>query len=149
MEAELLDYNDPGMHVTWLVNDTDAFPINPGPTSERDRNLHFGVNYREWFALYFDVLGVGVKDLLTNGASEVSRIAEFDEEIPDYPMLSRINGMLYDAVFESTEVDALRTECLRVQSQTTNQLALRGIEKLLRICDWALHLDLSIYLMCN
>jgi len=146
---EFLDYNDPGMHVTWLVNDTEAFPINPGRTSERDRILHFGVNYREWFALYFQVLGVGGKDLLTNDVSEVPRIAEFDEDIPDYPMLSRINGMLHDAVFESTEVGALRTECLRVQSQTTNERALSGIDKLLRICDWALHLDLSIYLMCN
>jgi hypothetical protein len=87
VESELTDFRDPGMHVTWLVTNTEAFALNPGPTSERDRVLHFGLKYREWLALYFDVLGVGgewvppVTDttLLANGM-----ISQFDEDIPDY-----------------------------------------------------------------
>ena len=40
-ETELEDFYDPGMHGTWLVKDTEAFPLNPGPTSERDRTRKF------------------------------------------------------------------------------------------------------------
>jgi hypothetical protein len=55
---------------------------------------------------------------------EATIIAEFDEEIPDYPMLSRISGEYYDAVFEKDEVEPLRGECLRAKSSTTNLLPL-------------------------
>ena len=49
---------DPGMHVTWLVHDIAAFQQHPGPTSIRDRSLKFGLSYKEWYAVYFDVLRV-------------------------------------------------------------------------------------------
>jgi hypothetical protein len=153
-ETDLEDFYDPGMHGTWLVKDTEAFPLNPGPTSERDRTLNFGLNYQEWFAIFFDVLGVD-KSGYDNWAKENPEAAkgsiliEFDEEIPSYPMLSRIVGGRYDIVFEADEVERLREECLRVKSQTSNAVALKGIRKLLLMCDWAQRLDLSIYLMCD
>jgi hypothetical protein len=53
-------------------------------------------------------------------------ISEFDEDIPDYPLLSRINGMLYDAVFETKEVEGLRQECLRVKSFAYESSRLEG-----------------------
>jgi hypothetical protein len=153
IEPELVDFNDPGMHVTWLVRDTEAFFLNPGPTSERDRMLHFGLKYREWLALYFDVLGVGRKwtPPVTETASLADNviISEFDEDITDYPLLSRINGMLYDAVFETDELEGLRQECLRVKSFAANGLALKGLDKLIQICQWAQQLNLSIFLMCD
>ena len=150
---ELTDFVEPGMHVTWLVNDIEAFASNPGPTSEHDRILHFGLKYREWLALYFDVLGVGRK--WTPPVNETASLAdnvvisEFDGDIPNYPMLSRINGMLSDAVFAPDQVDLLRQECLRVKSFATNPVAVRGLEKLIQICDWAKRLDLSIFLMSD
>ena len=153
VESELTDFHDPDMHVTWLVKDTDAFFLNPGPTSERDRVLHFGLKYREWLALYFDVLGVGSKwtppVTQTTSLAENVIISEFTEDIPAYPLLSRINGKYYDAVFETDEVEGLRAECLRVKSITTNPLAVRGLDKLIHICGWAQRLNLSILLMCE
>ena len=154
LEAELEDFHDPGMHVTWLVKDTQAFCQNPGPTSARDRALNFGLNHREWLALYFDVLEVdrSVSDkLVAEFASRSQKYIadEFEEEIPGYPMLSRINGIYRDAVFERSEVEVLRQECLQLKSHTSNPIALKGADKLLKISDWAQHLNLSIFLMCD
>ncbi len=153
-KPELEDFDDPGMHVTWLVKDTEAFPLNPWPTSERDRTLQFGLNYQEWSALFFDVLGVdrrGYDNWAKENPEEAkgSILIEFDEELFDYPMLSRIVGIRYDAVFGVNEVEQLREECLRVKSQTSNAVPLKGIDKLLLMCDWAQQLKLSIYLMCD
>jgi|SRR5687768_8007952 len=149
-EPDLEDFHDPGMHVTWLVRNTEAFSQKPGPTSARDRTLSFGLNYREWLALYFGVLGVDrsvFEKWLADGQKRI--LDEFEEEIPGYPMLSRINGVYYDAVFESQEVETLRQECMRVKSSTSNPIALKGVDKLLKICDWAQRLNLSVFLMCN
>ena len=156
-KSELEDFNDPGMHVTWLVSDTKAFPLNPGPTSERDRVLHFGLNYEEWLALFFDAIGVdkeGYDRFIEENPEQAQNtcVGEFDQSDPaleGFPMLSRICGILYDAVFEANEIGQLRRECLRVKSFTSNAVALNGIDKLLRICDWAGRLNLSVYLMCD
>jgi hypothetical protein len=145
---------EPAMHGIWLVLDTTAFGLNPGPTSERDHPLTFGLTYKEWFALFFDVLRVnqdGFKRWAEKNPSEArgSIISDFDEEIPDYPMLSRIRGYHYDAVFEADELERLRQECLKVKGGTSNEIALRGLDKLLRICDYAQELSLSIYFMAD
>lgn len=84
-----------------------------------------------------------------NEAQDSLRPIEFDGEIEGFPMLSRICGYLYDAIFEADEVEQLRRECLRVKSMTSNLLALQGVDELLRICAEAQALKLSIYLMCE
>lgn len=155
--TDLQDFIDPGMHVTWLVQDLMAFGTHPGPTSDRDRSLHFGLTHREWVSLYFDVIGVnreGYKKILKRmeDSPQSITIGEFDEDDPglkDYPMLSRISGINYDAIFERAEVDQLRRECLHLKAQTSNELALRGLDKILLICQWAKKLDLNIYLMAD
>jgi hypothetical protein len=152
-EPDLEDFYYPGMHVTWLVKGTEAFFKNPGPTSDHDRTLSFGLNYHEWLALYFDALGVDRSgfDKIVAEAPEGQKclLSEFDEEISGYPLLSRINGIYRDAVFESDEIGTLRQECLQVKSETSNPIALKGVDKLLKICDLAQQLDVSIFLMCD
>ncbi len=79
-------------------------------------------------------------------------ISEFDENDPqlkEYPMLSRICGIHYDAIFETDEIEQLCQECLRLKAQTSNEIASRGLDKLLLICQWAKQLNLNIYLMAN
>ena len=153
--GELRDFTEPGMHITWLVHDPEAFLVSPGPTSERDRLLHFGLTYQEWKNLYFDVLAVhqtGRAKVRKESDSRNIVISEFDESEPrlkEYPMLSRIRGILHDAVFEVDEVEPLRQECIRVKTLTTDKVALRGLDKLLLICRWAKKLDLNIYLMAD
>lgn len=62
-------------------------------------------------------------------------------------MLSRIQSDLDDVVFEKHEVAALETECRRAAAHTSNPLALRGLKKLLCMCEMASELGLSIYLL--
>jgi len=152
-DEELEDFDEPGMHVTWLVKDIDAFFIKPEPTSDRDRLLHFGLTYREWLAIYFDVLDVDHgehKKWAKSHPDEAksSFLGGFEDEIRDYPMLSRIRNYFFDAEFEGVEVEQLRIECLKVQTITSNEKALHGLEKLILICRWAQSLDLNIFLMC-
>jgi hypothetical protein len=153
-DVELKDFHDPGMLHTWLVEDAKAFFYNPGAASEHDRHLNFGLNYKEWLALYFDVLGLdrsGLDKFVAENPSEAEHnfIGGFDEDMPSYPMLSRIDNILHDAVFEGDEVEQLREECLRVKAGTSNIVASRGLDKLIHICDWARRLNLNIFLMCD
>lgn len=145
---------EPEMPMIWLVRDTQAFGLE-GRTSPDDRSVEFRITYQEWLAIYFDALGIdksGYDEVAAKRAAlgqPKSFLTELDEEIPDFPMLSRIQGPFHDAVFEADEVNALRQECLQVQTKTSNPLALEGMRKLLLICDRAQSLGLSVYLISN
>jgi hypothetical protein len=141
-----------GMHVTWLVHDVTAFEAHAGPTSNEDKVLPYGLSYQEWFELYFNVLSVGktgYDEWAKENPEEAKRsvLGEFDEDIDGYPLLSRIKGARYDIVYKAQEVKSLREECLKVKTNTTNAVALRGLEKLLHICHEAEVSGLNIYLM--
>ena len=136
------------MHVTWLVSEPDRFFENPGPTSPSDRIVP-GLTYQEWYELFFVTLGVGAASGSFIGTGSSPRPAEFNNPIPEYPMLSRINGVYFDAVFQFDEVQALEDECIRLANSTLNPFALSGLKKLLRVCAEAKVLGLSIYMMCD
>ena len=137
------------MHITWLVSSPDRFFENPGPTSPSDRIVP-GLTYQEWYELFFVVLGVAQAEFgpLTEKNFPI-RPVEFSSPVPEYPMLSRINGVYFDAVFQSDEVQALEDECIRLAKSTSNPLALSGLKKVLRACADAKALGLSIYMMCD
>jgi hypothetical protein len=143
-----------GMHTTLLVRDIKIFRSNlfSGKfilSSEFDHVLKLGVAYEEWYALRFDALGVD---------PDASRIwykrfinGETEEYLidPGYPMLSRICDPYIDAAFDILEVEQLRQECLRLQTNTSNELALQGLDKLLRVCNEAQKLEMGIYLLAQ
>jgi hypothetical protein len=135
------------MYVTWLVADTYAFDLDPGPTSNLDRRVP-GLTYREWFEVFFVVLRVAPEK--TAGLENCGRdahISGFKEEIADYPMLSRICGITWDAVFESDEIQELEDECKRVLENNSNLLASQGLKKILFGCQEAKRLNLSLFMM--
>ena len=136
------------IHYTWLVADPDAFEKDPGPTSGRDIRLATGLTYQEWRELFFVVLNADPEQLA--GSITTGRpISEFDEDIPGLPMISRINGVYYDAVFEAHEVEVLEQEVKRLLHEVTNPIALSGLEKLRVITSRAKQLGLSIFFMCD
>jgi hypothetical protein len=141
MDSQNSDSMSRGMHHTYLVRDVDKFIAD----AQIDRVIPFGINNEEWHALWFDVLGVD--------SDEYSNWAQDDDAddfvIAGYPMISRITNNYMDASFEGEQIEHLRQECLRINSNTRNELALRGTDKLLRICDMAQKLGLSIYLMSD
>jgi hypothetical protein len=136
------------IHYTWLVSDTEAFFKKPGPTSPRDTNLPIGLTYQEWRELFFVVLNADPDQLAGSNASG-RPIMEFEEDIPGLPLLSRIDGVYRDAVFEANEVDLLEQEVKSLLSEVTNPLARSGLEKLLTITSRAKELGLSIFFMSD
>lgn len=147
---------EPEMPSIWLVEDTKAFGTQ-GKTSGRDRSLDLRLTYQEWLALFLDALAVdkagyekwAAKRVVVGQRQPATLLTEIDEEIPGYPTLSRIRGPYHDVVFERDELEDLYSECLKVKGNTTNRLALRGIQKLLHVYDEARHLGLNIYFVSN
>jgi hypothetical protein len=147
--------SDPCMPVIMLIRDTEAF-VTTGKGSKQDCLLDISLTYREWLSIFFDALGLdktGFEQVKAERKSSSDGVpvvlGEFDDEIPDFPLLSRIRGPYHDAVFEVNEIDDLREECLRVQANTQNTLALQGMEKLLIISAQAGQLGLSICFVSN
>lgn len=137
------------MHVTWLVSSPDRFFEHPGPTSPSDRVVP-GLTYQEWVEIFFVELGLARVEFGPLTEEDLPlRPVEFTNPVPEYPMLSRINGVYFDAVFQSDEVQALEDECRRLTESTSNPLALSGLSKLLKACAEARALGLSIFMMCN
>ena len=60
-------------------------------------------------------------------------------------MLSRLNDTADDAAYQQNEVDALLAECVRAQKIVTDPLAIRGVDKLIRIARWAQKTANGIY----
>lgn len=150
------DFWEPEMPAIWLVQDTEAFGTK-GKTTDRDRPLNLRLTYQEWLAIFLDALGVdkngyekwAAKKVVLGQASAATILTELDEEIPEFPMLSRIRGPYHDVVFEFDEIERLHKECLRAQRSTSNVLALHGLEKLIHAYDQARQLRLSIYFVSN
>lgn len=137
------------MHVTWLVSDPDRFFEKPGPTSPSDRVVP-GLTYREWYEMHFMVLSAdGTGHGPFSETDSLPRPDHFDSPIPEYPMLSTINDVYLDVVFEAHEVQVLEDECNRLAKSTSNPHALSGLRKLLEMCADAKTLGLTIYMMCD
>lgn len=147
---------EPEMPMIWLVRDTKAFGLD-GRTSPDDRSVEFRLTYQEWLAIFLDALGVdkdgyekwAAKRVVIGQPGVVTLLTKIDEEVPEYPMLSRMRGPYHDVAFERDELEDLHKECLRAKALTSNRLALQGLDKLIHVYDQAKELGLSIYFVSN
>jgi hypothetical protein len=118
-----------------------------------DRALGIYLGGHEWSALFRQVLscpeGPPFKpgDILDEWKTKHQ--AEFQESIPDYPMLGRIWDTYIDVVYQPEEIKQLREECLRVQASTLNENALAGLAKLVQACDEASKLGSGLLLLSD
>ena len=127
-ESPPKDFVEHGMHVAWIVQ--------PGAddSSGNKRMLHFSVAEDEWRRIHDDIL------VDASHASVATRT-----ETESFPLLSRIEE--YEgAYFSRAEVGLLRQECVRARARTFDSLAIRGLDKLILICDWANHMSGEISL---
>lgn len=117
LEGPLEDFVERGMQVVWIVQQ--------GMGGSVDRQmLHFGVSEDEWHRIRAEALKVSSVD----GTPQTERVA--------FPFLSRIEE--YESIsFTQREVEPLRAECVRVRMNTSDSLAIRGLDKLILICNWA------------
>ena len=135
---ELDNPYDFGVIDATLIRDVRTFRW-PTPTSDVDRTLNFGLTYEEWYALFFQVLGK------SEIRTEIHPV-DFQGEIEDYPLLSRLNDIHDAAIVERSEAGELEGECLRAEAASTNNVAAqRCLRKLLLICRWAESLKTGIY----
>jgi len=128
------DYWEPGSWTVFLARKPQQYVGKLEPTSSQDRPLDFGIAAYEMDAL-FDELSPGWEAFQ----------GEEGPVIPAYPLLSRLSDMTADALYERNEVDALLDECVRTQARVKTPYAIRGLDNLVRIAQWAQKLKVGIY----
>ena len=119
------DPADDGIHIVWLTKHAVIdISINDVAAESKDWLGRVGPNLQEWRSLYFDALKAD-PGFLANKEKSTAFVGEID----GFPMLSRINGDYFDAVFAPGEAEQLHDECQRL-SQSVTSHALTAIEKI-------------------
>lgn len=127
------DYWEPRSWTVFLASKPRQYAEKSEPTAARDRPLAIGIALHQVDAL-FDELSPGWESFQGEGPV-----------IPAYPLLSQFSDMTANLVFERDEVGALLDECLQAQTSVKNPFALRGLDNLIRIAQWAHKLKAGIY----
>lgn len=126
----------------YLMRDPSFEAWSKGVSGE-DRYLGIWLDGDEWEALFFDVLACPDESATPRLPNEDRAEWEeryglkFRQAIPDYPMLGRISDLFMYVSYTPGEIEQLRSECLKIRSSTSNEKALRGLAKLLGVCDEA------------
>jgi hypothetical protein len=136
-ETELVDFAEHGAHVPWVVANPTEFALARHRESSTAKLLHFSVTKNEWDAIHAEVFGWEPNQHITEPQKTEAR---------NFPRLSGI-GSTESALFERSQIEGLRTECVMARAKTTNQAAINGLDKLILICNWSLNLDRGLYLM--
>ncbi|MCU1253757.1 MAG: hypothetical protein JWM83_56 [Candidatus Angelobacter sp.] len=134
--GQLEEFWEPGSWTVFLARKPQEYARTASPTSTTDRPLAMGIAAYELDAL-FDPLDADWESRPGDGTA--------GPVIPAYPLLSRISDLTADALYERQEVAALLDECLQMQANTSNPIALRGLDNLIRIARWAQKLKVGIY----
>ena len=119
-----------------------------------DRHPHIlDLGEDNWAALFFDVLKCPEVDPYIPGEDINERHErfrlKFQQHLIDYPMLSRIWDFYNDVWYAPEEIEQLHKECLKVQSNTSNPVALEGLDLMLRACEEASADRLGILLVAD
>jgi hypothetical protein len=119
------DFVERGMHVAWIIHGGATESGAGKQASPRARQLlHFSVTAEEWRRIEAGLLD---KDSQPNGVAR-----------PSWLLLTKIQET-ESAYFRGTEVESLRQECLAVRASASTPLAIRGLDKLILLCNWAHH----------
>ena len=119
-----------------------------------DRHPHIpDLGDDNWAALFFDVLNCPEADPYIPG-EDINEHTErfrlkFQQHLSDYPMLGRIWDFYNDVWYAPEKIEQLRSECLKVQANTSNPVALEGLGLILRACDEASVSELGIFLAAD
>jgi hypothetical protein len=121
------DFVERGMNVAWIVYTGRIEAGEKEGTSSGDRRmLHFSVTTKEWRQIEAELF-----DGTTTGGVARSKNGAF-------PLLAKIQES-ESVYFRGAEVATLRQECLQARANTWKPLAIRGLDKLILLCNWAQH----------
>jgi hypothetical protein len=147
---DLGQFVEPGMHTVWLVTDPAEFEAGSADSLQLERRLKFGLTDQEWRAICSQVIDSSGKAAHLPPAARAQTVEANPGTVRArtlaYRMLSRARGYRYDLIYETAEVRLLRQECQTAMTRTSNPDALRGLDKLSRICAEAIRLGLGIYM---
>ena len=102
----------------------------------RGEYVGFVLTYDEHEALILGALGCDYNSLFIN-------------QIPQYPMLGRIQDHYDDYRFTLEETMALRMECMAIAQICHHKPAFLTLRKLIYICDAAIEKGMGFWLMCD
>ena len=100
------------------------------------KSVGFVLSYDDFDALFVGALGCDYN-------------APFIDQIPQYPMLSRVQNNYDDFQFTLDETMALRVECLTIAQTCGHEPAFITLRKLIYICDAAIAKGVGFWLMCD
>ena len=106
-----------------------------------DVYVGFDFHWNDWEALFRTALNAAERDEYVQG-EDIDEFHErnrrkFKDSIPDYPLLGRMFDMYEDAAFEATELECLRSECLRVCNDAIHNDAVRAANRIILACNKA------------
>lgn len=133
-----------------IQHNIDAYGEN-WDESKGDRWLHICINDGDLHYIRLDIyLFVMGKPAELEG-DFIKRWTDFDVQkiLGEFPLLNRIEWMYADALYNSSEVNQLRDECIKLKSFTENESADLGLRKLIYSCDEALKAELCLGLWCD
>jgi hypothetical protein len=132
---QVIDFEEPGMHVIWLAEEPREFAARPPKQkSATGKMLHFGVTFEEWREIHNHIAAINSGESTNNHLSE------------KYSMLLRIQDYESTA-FDRSDIGILLEQSLEARSSIASSLARRGLDKLILTCYWAQTMKSGIYLM--
>jgi len=96
----------------------------------------FVFEYDEHESLLLDCLGCTYNGLLI-------------DQIPQYPMIARMQDHYDDYQYAPQEAITLRSECMTVAQTCTHEPAFRALRKLIYICEASIEKDTGFWLICD
>ena len=146
----LIDFLDPGMHSVFLVEDIKKF-VKCLRLEENDIELSFGLKYDEWLSILIEAFNIdkNFDEINKKSLLEKKILLTLNNELPFFPLFSRIKSFIADAAFDKGEISFLKIECNQLLDTVKNKKSRRGIEKMIMICDWAIASSKNIYFLGN
>jgi hypothetical protein len=125
------DFEDAGPRIAYLV--TDPGPSNVFEAKQTDIRLHFEPMEDEMTAIFGDIVGVDLtrREFETLTESEVEKISR------EFPVLWKISEYHMGAYLSPQEAGILFQECMALDKIVVSPKALRGMDKVYRIANWA------------
>ena len=134
LETAPFDFVERGMHVAWIVDNGSDGQEGTAAGSSVRRMLHFSVTEDEWRRIQAKIL---------DNTPPAGAVTGTETDL--FPLLSRIE-LSESAYFRRAEVELLRKDCLQARARTSDSLTIRGLDKLILICNWADHMAGDILL---
>ena len=131
--GEFEEFVERGDWPVFLARDPKLYARTGKQTSQLDRTLSIGIGMSEQGTL-FKELGARWE----NGA-------ERQPPLPNYPLLSRLDDITSDVIYEPDEINSLLAEYSLAEQVVKDPQSIRGLDKLIRIAKWAQKLQLGIY----